>query len=104
MGLGFSAMLDKAYVASDRQRIELYRRVVGCQSLEDLEQLAQDIKDMFGPLSSGTQTVLDLAEIQILAGGWTVVPLEVLDFLEASVIMDWDRSHPIFPKAPGTVR
>jgi len=102
--LGFSAMIEKAYVASDRQRIELYRRVVGCQSLEDLAQLTQDIKDMFGPLSSGSKAVLDLAEIRILAGGWKISSIVRDNFDLVFTVGDMSLVEPLFAQAPGTVR
>ena len=102
--LGFSAMIGKAYVASDRQRIELYRRVVGCRSIEDLAQLQQDIKDMFGPLSGGMRVVLDLAEIRILAGGWKIRSIVRENFDLVFTVQDMSLVEPLFDKAPGTVR
>ena len=102
--LGFSGLIEKSYVASDRQRIELYRRIVSCQSLEDLSQLERDIKDMFGPLAPGISTVLDLAEIRILADAHKITSIIRDNFDLIFTVRDMPLAEPVFADAPGSVR
>ena len=102
--LGFSGAIEKSYVASDRQRIELYRRIAGCQSLADSSQLERDIKDMFGPLSAGIRTVLDLAEIRILADAHKITSIVRGNFDLVFTVGDMPLIEKLFADAPGSVR
>jgi len=65
--LDVPAHIPRTYIASDRQRMEVYRRLVSCRSRTQLEQLETDIRDAFGPYPPAVQTLLDLAEVRILA-------------------------------------
>jgi len=65
--LNVQAHIPRNYIASDRQRMEIYRRLVSCRSQTQLEQLETDIRDAFGPYPPAVQTLLDLAEVRILA-------------------------------------
>ncbi len=66
--LGVEASLSRGYIPSDRQRMEIYRRIARCHSSEDVKQLAGDLVDAFGPLDEQVQLLLDLTEIRSLAG------------------------------------
>ena len=63
--LNLEAYIPKAYIASDRQRMECYRRVTACHRLEDVEQLASDLADAFGPYPETVETLLTLTEIRV---------------------------------------
>ncbi|MBK8268913.1 MAG: transcription-repair coupling factor [Planctomycetes bacterium] len=66
--LDAEAYIPKAYVASDRQRMDCYRRFVACRTPDDVEQLERDLKDAFGPYPETVGTMLALAEIRVRAG------------------------------------
>jgi transcription-repair coupling factor (superfamily II helicase) len=61
------AHIPRNYIESDRQRMEIYRRLVRCRSQTELQQLEQDIRDAFGAYPTPVQTLLDLAELRVLA-------------------------------------
>src|SRR5205085_350480 len=46
--LTLSAFIPKTYIPGDRQRLDVYRRLTRCTSLEMCEALQQDVKDAFG--------------------------------------------------------
>src|SRR5215210_3192161 len=46
--IGISAFLPKTYIAADRQRMDIYRRLTRCTSVEMLAALERDTKDAFG--------------------------------------------------------
>src|SRR6476659_8531689 len=48
--IGISAFIPKTYIPADRQRMDLYRRLTRCSSIEMLGELESDIKDAFGEL------------------------------------------------------
>ena len=60
--------VPKKYVATDRDRLQIYQRLAGAESVKDLDQLEQDLADIFGPVPKATRTLLDLARLRILAG------------------------------------
>lgn len=66
--LDVEAYIPKSYVASDRQRMDCYRRFAACRTPADVEQLERDLKDAFGPFPETVDTMLALAEIRVRAG------------------------------------
>ena len=59
---------------------------------------------MFGPLSSGMGTVLDMAEIQILAGKWKINSIVRDNFDLIFSVGDMKLVEPLFAQVTGTVR
>jgi transcription-repair coupling factor (superfamily II helicase) len=47
--------------------MEIYRRIVQCHTLQEVRRLEQDLKDAFGDYPPTVETLLQLAEIRILA-------------------------------------
>ena len=66
--LGIDLYIPRWYVPADRQRMEIYRRMVKCRRPDELQQLAADLVDAYGKYPPIVQNVLDLAEIRVLAG------------------------------------
>jgi len=66
--LDVEAYIPRSYVASDRQRMDCYRRFVACRTPEDVAQLELDLKDTFGPYPDTVGTLLTLADIRVRAG------------------------------------
>jgi transcription-repair coupling factor (superfamily II helicase) len=65
--LGLEAFIPKHYVASDRQRMELYRRLAKMHTPSDLTQLRDDLADAYGRPPQPAETLLSLAEIRLRA-------------------------------------
>ena len=102
--LGVDAYIPANYVPSDRQRMEIYRRLARCTVDADVAQLRADLADAFGPVPPTMETLLQQVEVRILAGGLGI---------ESIIRMDGDlvfavRSHAalanLFDGAQGTVR
>ncbi|MFQ5430028.1 MAG: transcription-repair coupling factor [Phycisphaerae bacterium] len=70
--LDVEAYIPKAYIASDRQRMECYRRVAACRTPRDVEQLAADLADAFGPYPETVDTLITLTDIRVRAAGFGV--------------------------------
>jgi transcription-repair coupling factor (superfamily II helicase) len=102
--MNVAARVPRAYIRSDRARMEIYRRVAACASTEDVEQLRADLRDTFGPVPEVTQTLLDLAEIRVLAAGHGIRSINVE---KPDVIFRADalaRLEPVFEGSLGSVR
>ncbi len=77
--LPVSAFLPEDYVTSGRTRIELYRRMSSLDSAEALDDFRTELRDRFGPLPDDVQRLIQLREVQMLAGRWKVDDLHIED-------------------------
>ncbi|MEI4878413.1 TRCF domain-containing protein, partial [Klebsiella pneumoniae] len=66
--IGISAFFPKTWIAADRQRMDMYRRLTRCTGLEMLHMLAQDAKDAFGEPPRQAVLLFALTELRLLAG------------------------------------
>jgi len=102
--LDVEAYIPKGYIASDRQRMECYRRLAACRRLEDVEQLEKDLHDAFGRYPETLETLLILAEIKVLAAAWNV---RKIIRREPDVIFHLDgeirKLEPLFADAQGAI-
>ncbi len=70
--LPWPAYLPRDYVAGQKQRIEVYRRLARVRSLERLEDFRQELRDRYGPVPEAGDWMLRLAELRLLAARWQV--------------------------------
>ncbi len=66
--LGITAFIPKSYIAADRQRMDVYRRISRCSSIDMVRELTKDITDAFGEPSREVMVLLALTEMRLLAG------------------------------------
>ncbi len=102
--LDVPAQIPRSYVESDRQRMEIYRRLVRCRTQEELDQLERDLRDAFGEYPPIVQTLLDMAEIRILAQplkiqSITQDPPDLIFRVEQMGLIE-----PILANSPGSAR
>jgi len=65
--LSISAFINENYIAEERVRLELYRRLSRCGSVHDVLEIEEEMVDRFGKLDVTTKQFLELIEIKILA-------------------------------------
>ena len=102
--LGLVAHLPRRYVASDRSRIDIYRRVATCASVADIAQLESDLADAFGPLPEEVHHLIELTEIRVLARQFGV---RTISRRPPDVVLTVDRApalDAVFVDAAGSVR
>ncbi|MCG3129390.1 MAG: Transcription-repair-coupling factor [Phycisphaerae bacterium] len=98
------AHIPDDYIASERARIEVYRRIVGCRTLSDLAQLEKDLADAFGRPPREVPQLLELAELRIRAGR---LGIRSIILRRPDVVFTIDRmssAQSVFEDAPGSVR
>ncbi len=104
LDLGISATIPRTYIRSDRQRMEVYKRVTGCRTLQEIDVLRDDLRDAFGPLPETVEIVLQLAELRVLAAPWGVRSL-VLEGSDVIFAVDDLRTiEPLLTGGPGSPR
>ena len=99
--IGLSAFLPKTYIPADRQRMDVYRRLTRCTSLEMLQLLQQDLHDAFGEPPRHAVLLFALTELRLLAG---LFGIESIIKKEPDVILtvrDAKRAEIAMTGAPG---
>jgi transcription-repair coupling factor (superfamily II helicase) len=102
--IGVSAFIPKAYIPADRVRMDVYRRLTRCDSIDTLNMLEQDLRDAFGEPPRQAVLLMALTELRLLAG---IYGIESIIRKEPDVVLtvrDASRVQLGLHGAPGTVR
>ncbi len=65
--LNVNAYLPPSYVPNQQQKIELYRRIATLESEEELNDMAEELKDRFGRMQSPVENLLLVMRLRQLA-------------------------------------
>ena len=102
--LGFSTYIPKSYIPSDRQRMDVYRRIAMTKDERDLKRMGDELKDMFGKVPDQVMVLLDIAELRIKAARWMIKSIIVSGL---DLVFNFDNpagTADLFARAPGKVR
>lgn len=66
VNVDFDAFIPDTYVANDSERVELYRRLIGTDSLQEIEEIKSELEDRFGKLPEPAQNLLNLVSLRLL--------------------------------------
>jgi transcription-repair coupling factor (superfamily II helicase) len=77
INLGLPVMLPEAYVRDLPVRLGLYRRIGGLQSEAEIEAMAAELADRFGPLPPEAETLLQVVLLKSLCRAAGVEKLDV---------------------------
>ncbi len=64
-----AAVIPRAYVEDESQRIGMYRKIAGVSFASEVDALTAEFRDRFGPLPAATKRLLAIARLRILAAG-----------------------------------
>src|SRR5690554_5153476 len=65
--LNVDAYLSEDYINDSQQKVEIYKKVAGTATLEEVQDLLEEMKDRFGPPPQSAYNLLAVARIKILA-------------------------------------
>ena len=102
--LGISAYIPRNFIGSDRQRMEVYRRMSRCATAVELSQLQADLRDAYGDIPEAVDTLLNIAGIRVAAGALGIGSIVLMRPDIIFSIRDWDQAKAAFEGAAGTVR
>jgi len=102
--LDVAAHIPRQYIQAERSRIEVYRRVAGCRTAADLEQLEKDLIDAFGPYPQQVGRLLELAEIRVWARSYGITSISLRPPDVVFQVKHLPSAENLFADAPGTVR
>jgi len=61
------ALIPEGYIASERERLTIYRRLHAVSTPEQLQEVGQELRDRFGRLPEPVDTLLGLMQIKLAA-------------------------------------
>lgn len=102
--LGFSFYIPKQYIASDKERMNLYRKIAHSKSLKDVDAISAEIGDMFGNIPEQVGMLMEIAALRILGQKWGIKSIIVREQNVIFSFNDHQKASNLFAKAPGTVR
>jgi len=102
--LGVDAFIPPTYVPSDRQRMELYRRLAGCTELAEIAQLETDLADAYGRPPTEVETLLAMSEIRLRAAAAGIDSIIRHDPDIIFTVRDFAAAESVFAGKLGTVR
>ncbi len=102
--LGFAAYIPKRYIHSDRQRMEVYRRLSAARGCDDLDRLSEELRDLFGPVPGQVTLTLELARIRLLATRRDIRNIIVQKPDVIFTFAEGVNATDLFARYPGTVR
>ena len=102
--LGINAYVPRSYVPSQRQRMEVYRRMVACRNVDEIARLREDLADAYGPVPGEAETLLELAEVRTFANALGIESIILMGPDVVFAIADLQALGGLFDGAPGTVR
>ena len=102
--LGVSATIPRVYVRGEKQRMEVYKRLTICRTVEDIAALRDDLRDAYGPLPEEVETLLTMAEIRVRARAYSVrsIVLSPPDLVFS--VDELTRAERLFAHGPGSPR
>jgi transcription-repair coupling factor (superfamily II helicase) len=102
--IGISAFIPKNYIPADRQRMDIYRRLTRCGSVEMLEALESDMKDAFGESPRQAVLLFALTEVRLLAQQYGINSIIKKEPDVVLTVADAARAQMALAGAPGTLR
>ena len=102
--LGFAAYIPKNYIHSDRQRMEVYRRLAVARTPKDIDRLGDELRDLFGKIPPQATLTLELARVRLLAAKWNLQSIVAHGPDVIFTFPDGATATDLFARWPGTVR
>ena len=101
--LPIAGAIPKRYIASDKHRMEAYRRISRAATLAELDEVIQSIRDAYGEAPKQAQTLINLTEVRIAAStlGIDTLKLEGPDLIFTT--REPQKLEIVFSAAPGRV-
>ncbi|MBQ3671916.1 MAG: transcription-repair coupling factor [Treponema sp.] len=67
MELEYTGFIPDSYVPNTQTKMEIYKKVAGIQTRDELERMMSELEDRFGPVPDEVYSLLSLAEVRIIA-------------------------------------
>jgi transcription-repair coupling factor (superfamily II helicase) len=104
--LDFATYIPKSYIPINRQRMDVYRKIAVARVDEDLQQIAAELGDVYGPVPQEVGLLLDLAQLRIKASnlGIKSIVASGLDVIFSFEEYAGCNAESLFSRVSGKVR
>jgi len=99
--IGVTAILPKAYIENDRQRMDVYRRLTRCGNVETVAALQKDVVDAYGEMPRQGVVLFALTELRLLAGHFGISSIVKKDPDVVFTVADAQQASFALTGAPG---
>jgi transcription-repair coupling factor (superfamily II helicase) len=72
LDLGFATYIPKNYIPIDRHRMDVYRKIAVARTKLDLEQVQNELADVYGPVPDEVQLLLKWQQVRIAASKYNI--------------------------------
>lgn len=76
MELEYSGFIPDSYVHSIQTKMEIYKKIAGIQTKDELDRMYNELEDRFGPIPDEVFSLLSLAEVKIIARRLGIITLK----------------------------
>ncbi len=76
MELEYSGFIPDTYVHSIQTKMEIYKKVAGIQTRDELDRMFNELEDRFGPVPDEVYSLLSLAEVRIISRKLSITTLK----------------------------
>jgi len=70
--LPIEAFLPNAFVPPGRPKIDVYRKISATTTLDELAEVATELRDRFGPIPPPVENLLETRRLELLAFAWRI--------------------------------
>ncbi len=71
------ALLDNDYVSDNVERLNLYRKLSGAESLEEIKDWKEEVTDRFGPITDSAQNLITSTVIKLYASRMFITKVRI---------------------------
>ena len=71
------AFIPEIYIEHDAERLDIYRRLYKCESLEDIHMIRSELKDRFGEYPEEAEHLFQQIELKIIAAKMGFIKVEL---------------------------
>jgi transcription-repair coupling factor (superfamily II helicase) len=76
MDLNLDAYIPDSYIPNEYQKLDIYKRIAGIESEEEMDDMLEELIDRFGDIPKKVQQLLQIANLKALAHSADVTAVE----------------------------
>jgi transcription-repair coupling factor (superfamily II helicase) len=96
INLHLPALLPETYCADVHDRLVLYKRLANCAAADELDALAEELIDRFGPLPEAAQSLVESHRLRLLG---KTVGISKIDAGPEAIVITFIAKPPVEPHA-----
>ena len=96
MDIGTDAFIPPTYIGNEFQKLDIYKRIAGIESMEESEEMLEELLDRFGEPPKSVQNLLMIAQLKARAHGLFIKEIKQTGNELKIVTFTMDPEQPYF--------